>query len=122
MHARDAENVRRLAQVLRGLDAHYRSHPNRRVEPAERDLMLPGHHLLATRFGPLDVLGAVTGGQGYADLFERASAMDLGRGLVVQVVELDALVEMKEKLGRDKDRAQLPEYRRTLEERRARGD
>lgn len=119
--ARDPENVRRLAAVLRAIEARYRQHADRSIEPREEDLALPGHHLLATRFGPLDVLGAVTGGRSYDDLIERAPLTDLGQGLRVHVLDLEVLVEIKSALGRDKDRAQLPEYRRTLEERRRRG-
>lgn len=118
VHARDPENAKRLAAVLRSLEACYREHLPKRLEPREEDLKLPGHHLLGTRFGPLDLLGRIAGEKGYEDLIDRAPLTDLGRGLRVHVLDLEVLVEVKEALGRDKDRAQLPEYRRTLEERR----
>jgi hypothetical protein len=118
VQARDPENARRLAAVLRSLDACYRDHLPKRLEPREEDPTLPDQHRLRTRFGPLDLFGRIAGEKGYEDLIDRASLMDLGRGLRVHVLDLEVLVEVKEALGRDKDRAQLLEYRRTLEERR----
>ncbi|MCK6447446.1 MAG: hypothetical protein L6Q99_13735 [Planctomycetes bacterium] len=118
VHARDPENVARLAAALRGLDACYRQHLPKRLAPNERDLALPGHRLLMTRHGPLDVLGAIVEGKGYAELVEHAPWVDLSDGLRVRVLELSELIELKRRLGRDKDRAQLPDYLRTLEARR----
>jgi len=118
VHARDPENARRLAAVLRSLEACYREHLPKRLEPHEEDLTLAGHHRLSTRLGPLDLLGRIAGEKGYEDLIDHAPLTDLGRGLRVHVLDLEVLVEVKEALGRDKDRAQLLEYRRTLEERR----
>ena len=118
--ARDPGNARRLAVVLRSLEACYRDHLPKRLEPREEDLTLAGHHRLWTRLGPLDVLGRIAGERGYEDLIDRAPLTDLGQGLSVHVLDLEVLVEVKEALGRDKDRAQLPEYRHTLEERRRR--
>ena len=118
VHARDPENRRRLSEVLRQLEAHYRQHRTKRIEPEEEDLGLPGHHLLMTRFGPLDLLGSVMDEQAYEELIERSPLTDVGHGLAVNVLDLAVLIEMKEALAREKDRAKLPEYRRTLEERR----
>ena len=118
VHDRERENCRRLRTVLASLGAHYRQHRNKRIEPRSEDLELPGHHLLATDHGPLDLLGALTDGRGYAELEPRSLPLDFGDGLVARVLELEALVEIKETLGREKDRAVLPLYRRTLEERR----
>lgn len=116
--ARDPENARRLASALARLNACYREHLPKRIEPQALDLESPGHHLLATRHGPLDVLGRLHGGQEYDDLISRAPVVELDRGLRVHVLDLETLITLKTALGRDKDRAQIPEYRRTLEERR----
>ena len=120
VHARDPENRRRLIEVLHLLEARYRQHKTRVLEPKEEDLALPGTHLLVTRLGNLDLLGSVTGGKVYEDLLEDATQMELGQGVRVEVVDLAVLIEMKEALGREKDRGKLPEYRRALEERRKR--
>ena len=82
--ARDPENAGRLAVVLRGLDACYRQHLPKRIEPLARDLTLPGHHLLMTRCGPLDVRGEIVGGRSYPDLVVHAPRVDLHDGLRVQ--------------------------------------
>lgn len=118
VHARDPENRRRLIAVLRQLDAHYRQHRTKKLEPREEDLGLPGTHLLATRLGPLDLLGCLLNKWNYEDLLERSIPYEFADGLRVQVLDLELLVEIKEALGREKDRAQVLEYRRTLEERR----
>jgi hypothetical protein len=44
--------------------------------------------------------------------------MDLGEGLRIRVLKLEKLIEIKEQLTGDKDRAMLPLLRRTLEEKR----
>jgi len=121
VHARDAENCARLSHVLRALDARYRQHKTKRLEPQEKDLALLGHHLLLTAHGPLDVLGSVAGGRTYEDLVPHSVWLELGDGLRVAVLELETLIEIKEAAGRAKDRATLPEYRATLAERRKLG-
>ena len=122
VHARDPENCRRLIGVLRALEAHYRQHKSARIEPREEDLRQPGTHLLSTRLGALDLVGRTVGDEEYESLVARAPLMDVGQGLQVRVLDLEVLIAMKEALNRDKDRAKLPEYRRTLEERKKRLD
>jgi hypothetical protein len=118
VQARDPENARKLAAALTRLEACYREHLPKRIEPQAGDLELPGHHLLSTRHGPIDVLGRLHGGLEYPDLIARAPTVDLDDRLSVHVLDLETLIALKTALGREKDRAQLPEYRRTLEERR----
>lgn len=122
VHARDPENCRRLIKVLRALEAHYRQHKDARIEPREEDLAHPGTHLLATRLGALDLVGRTVGDEDFESLIARAPAMDVGQGLEVHVLDLEVLIAMKEAMNRSKDRAKLPEYRRTLEERKKRHD
>lgn len=71
-----------------------------------------------TSAGPLDLLGSIVGGRGFPDLLPRSSWLDLGSGLRVRLLDLEALIEIKEELGREKDRAQVLLLRRTLEQRR----
>lgn len=117
VHARDPENLDRLVSGLTALDAHYREHVERRLRPDATSLAGPGHHLLMTRAGPLDLLGAVTPGLDYADLVGQTIEIEIARGLTVKVLDLAMLVRLKEELGREKDLAVLPILRRTLEER-----
>lgn len=122
VHSRDRERCARLHAVLQQLDACYREHLPRRLRPREEDLNGTGHHLLMTSAGPLDLLGHVVGGRGYEDLAPRAGWLDLGSGLRVRVLDLEAVIELEEELGREKDRAQLLLLRKALEERRGRRD
>jgi predicted nucleotidyltransferase len=110
------ENRVRLMKVLDSLEACYREHLPKRLIPSESDVAAGGHMLMMTSAGPLDVLGQVTGGLRYEDLLPRCLSMDL-EGVEVSVLDLAALIELKEQTGRDKDLAQLPVLRRTLEER-----
>ena len=48
---------------------------------------------------------------------ERSIRIELGDGAMIRVVDLAALIEIKERVGREKDLAVLPLYRRTLAER-----
>ena len=116
VHARHADNRKRLAAALRSLGASYRRHAPR-IEPKEDDRGFPGTHLLDTRLGNLDLIGVAVGGLDYERLLEHAREMDPGEGVHVLVADLALLTRMKEALGREKDRARLPDYRRALEER-----
>src|SRR5438094_2100646 len=62
VHRRDPENLQRLLEMLRALDAHYRGRPGRRLEPDLHHLASAGHQLLMSRLGPIDVLGTIEGG------------------------------------------------------------
>ena len=117
IHSREAENVKRLLRALRSLEAFYRERPEKRLMPSAADLAGPGHHLLMTRAGPLDLLGAVVGGRSYQELVGRASPIPLAPGKSVRVLDLPMLIQLKEELGREKDLAMLPVLRRTLQER-----
>ena len=59
VHSRAERNIERLLQALEDLDAHYRTQPERRLAPNASHLRTAGHQLLATRFGPLDLLGEI---------------------------------------------------------------
>lgn len=115
VHARTPENIDRLLTALQGLDAYYREHEPRRLRPTAAYLGSPGHHLLMTAYGPLDVLGTVTGERGYDELLPHTRELALDEGLSVRVLDLKTLILLKEESGRDKDRAVLPILRRALE-------
>ena len=116
--SRSEQNRTRLLRVLQGLEACYREHlPAKRLVPTADDLASDGHLLLVTTSGPLDVLGTVVGGLDYDDLVARSHTLEVGEGTNVQVLDLAAIIEMKERMGREKDVAQLPLLRRALRER-----
>lgn len=117
VHSRNPENLERLLFGLQALDAYYREHAETKLRPTTIPLAGPGHHLLMTRSGPLDLLGTVTKDRSYDDLLEHTIEVQLAPGLTVKVLDLSMLVTLKEELGREKDMAVLPVLRRTLAER-----
>lgn len=114
VYSRARRNLIRLETTLRAMEAVYREKPQ--VAPTASLLDSSGHHLLMTRFGPLDLLGSTTGG-GFDELAPHTQEVNLGEGARVRVLDLPTLIRMKEALGRDRDRAVLPILRRTLEQR-----
>ena len=73
-----------------------------------------------TRYGPLDILGAIGKGRGFEELSARTVELEVSSELQVQVLDLATLIQIKEELGSEKDLAMLPILRRTLEEKRKR--
>lgn len=69
-----------------------------------------------TRFGPLDLLGAIGKNRGYRDLLGETVEMTVGTGLSVRVLDLAMLVKVKQEVGHAKDRAVLAVLQRTSEE------
>jgi len=118
VYSREGESLSRLGAALKGLGAFYREKPS--VRPSASRLDTPGHHLLMTRHGPLDLLGATVGARGYRELLPHTEEVDLGAGARVRILDLPTLIEVKEQLGRDRDVAVLPILRRTLQERQRR--
>jgi hypothetical protein len=116
VHSRTADNVDRLLLALEALDARYRIAGARKTKPARSHLSSRGHQLLMTRFGPLDLLGAVGKDREYGDLLSQAVEMKVGTGVSVRVLDLATLIKVKEEAGQAKDRAVLAVLRRTLEE------
>jgi hypothetical protein len=116
VHSREAANVKRLLSALQALQAIYREQPEKRLTPSAAALGGPGHHLLMTRAGPLDLLGAVVGGRSYGELIGCAFPIQLAPGKSIRVLDLPTLIQLKEELGREKDLSMLPVLRRTLQE------
>ncbi|MFI5175374.1 MAG: hypothetical protein ACHQKY_10980 [Terriglobia bacterium] len=122
VHSRAPENVKRLMAALKSLKAYFREQGIRRSEPARSHLTSPGHQLLMTQYGPLDLLGAIGKNldRGYVELLNDTSELNLPNGLKVRVLTLEKLIEIKSEFARDKDKAVLGLLRRTLEEARRR--
>ena len=121
VHARTPENVARLLAALTEMEAVSRLHLPRRLSVDATHLSSPGHQLLVTNAGQLDVLGTMGHGRTYETLLAVSRDMDIGEGVLVRVLDLEALIEAKQEAGRDKDLAVLPTLRATLEEIRRRG-
>ena len=114
VHERSQSNLRRLALALGELDAIYRSQPERRLRPSLEALAGPGHHLLLTVHGPMDVLGEIGNGHGYGQLIKVSEPIEIGDGLTSAVLSLDWLIRTKEEVGAPKDLAVLEILRETL--------
>lgn len=119
VHARDPRNVARLLDALGELEGRYRVRPELRRKPTAELLAGEGHHLLMTRYGPLDVLGVIGKRRAFDSLIARARRRKLG-AFFVSVLDLETQIAVKEELGFAKDRAVLPTLRETLRLRRAR--
>lgn len=118
VHSRDKDNIARLLEALKELDAYYRTSPERRLKPIESHLSSSRHQLLTTRLGPLDLLGEIGAGRGYEDLLPESAVVQAGEGLKVRILDLQSLIKIKEDLGQEKDRAVIPILRRALEQKR----
>jgi hypothetical protein len=114
VHSRDSENVERLLRALDSLEAIYRTQPDRRLKPSAAHLSSPGHQLLLTRFGPLDLLGMIGAGHGYEELLGRTVEMKVDDELRIRVLDLKTLIQTKEEVAGEKDAAVLPILRQTL--------
>lgn len=114
VHRRTPDNVAKLIDVLvHRLDARYRGHYKHVLRPTAEILMEPGHSLLQTSMGPLDVLGAIEGGRDYDALLPRAIRIELS-GHPLHVLNLPTLIELKRESKREKDRIALPILEETL--------
>lgn len=116
VRSREPDNIDRLLMALDSLEAYYRARRNEKLKPGRSHLSSPGHQLLMTRFGPLDLLGTVGQGRGYQQLLTRTAELQIEKGPTVHLLNLETLIEIKEETARDRDRAVLPILRRTLEE------
>jgi hypothetical protein len=111
---RSPENVERLLSLLSSIDARYRGRGVDQVlRPTASALMGPGHSLLMTALGPLDVLGAIEGGRAYEDLAPDAIEITVG-GNAVSVLGLPTLVALKRGSTHPKDRYTLLILEETL--------
>ena len=116
VHARNRENIARLLSALEELEAVYRVQPERQLRPDESYLAGPGHQLLLTKFGPLDVLGMIGKSRTWEDLRGHSRTMEMEPGVVLRVLDLETLIAVKEELGFPKDTAILPVLRQALKE------
>jgi hypothetical protein len=125
VHSREPGNLKRLLKALEELEANYRD-PVRRIQirtgriikPEESHLSSPGHQLLMTKGGPLDLLGEIAKGRDYKDLLKNTVTLKISENLKVHLLNLETLIETKEEAGQEKDRVVLAILRRTLEEKK----
>lgn len=117
VHSRSKNNLKRLTSALNELDAYYRGRGNQRLTPGLSHLSSPGHQLLMTKAGPLDLLGTIGTGRGYNDLLPYTIELDV-IDLRLRVLDLETLIDVKKETISEKDKAVIPILQRTLEEKR----
>ena len=116
VHRRTTENIDRLVDVLvNRLDARYRGRSDI-LRPTAEILAGPGHSLLMTNAGPVDVLGAIEGGRDYDALLPTSHRIEIS-GHPVYVLNLETLIELKRGSPRLKDQMVLPLLEETLRQR-----
>ena len=105
----------RTIELLEVLDRHhaYFRTDDRRLEPKASHLASPGHKLLMTTLGQIDVLGELGAGESYEALLPAAVEVQIDH-MPIRVLGLQRLIEAKERAGREKDLAVLPLLRSTL--------
>ena len=103
VHRRTPENLARIEDLFKSLHASSRLHPIDSAPVPGRDTLSgPGHQLLRTDLGPLDLLGAVERGEDYESLLPFADPISL-RGREILVLRLDKLLDLKKDALRPKD-------------------
>jgi hypothetical protein len=119
VYARDRENLERLAEVLKSLDATLRGTPSDLPFQLDADSLEAGDHFtFSTRLGSLDTRARPAGAPPYETL--RASATTINvTGHAIRVASLDHLIAMKEAAGRPRDQLMATEYRVLSDELRA---
>ena len=106
-HDRSAENLERLAAVLRSLRARLRGVDDEVPFLLDaRTLAAGGNFTFVTDAGDLDLLAYPAGVDGFDDLAVGAESVDL-EGVVVRVASIDDLIRMKRAAGRPKDRIEV---------------
>ena len=106
-YARDDENLERLAEALRSLDARLRGAPaDVPFQLDARTLRAGDHFTFSTSAGPLDILGTPSGTRGFTDLDADATD-EVVDGLTIRVASIEDLIRMKRASGRAKDRIAL---------------
>jgi len=103
----DDTNLRRLLEVLDGLEAKLRDPAGRSIVPT-RELLTTANQLqLETRLGPLDLLHELHDRRGFEELVEHCDLLDED-DLQIRLLNLQSLIEIKSSTGRARDKLLLP--------------
>jgi hypothetical protein len=102
-----SDNVDKLFELLKSIDATYRRPDDKIIQPKREDFLEEGHLLFTTRLGPLDVLAFIEEGKTYTELLEHTTEIEF-KGRTLCVLDLDAIVELKKTSKDLKDKQKLP--------------
>jgi hypothetical protein len=118
-YARDTENLERVTEVLRSLDATLRGAPSDVPFLLDAKTLAEGANFtFTTSLGSVDLLGDSAGSPPYEQLRRAATVIDV-RGHPVRIASLDHLIAMKEATGRPRDKSMAMEYRTISDKLRA---
>lgn len=102
-HARDRDNLERLADALQEVRADLRgAEPGLLFRLDAKTLERGDSFTFSTDLGAVDILGTPSGTEGYDDLARTADSLELF-GYRVLVASVDDLIRMKRAAGRTKD-------------------
>jgi predicted nucleotidyltransferase len=113
VHRQTTENIAKLLDFLKSIDAYHRRLDDKVIEPTEEHISGKGHALFTTRFGPLDVLAIIEEGKSYEDLIDHTVEIEF-RGHTIRVLDLEMLVKLKKSAKDPKDNHRLPILEETL--------
>jgi hypothetical protein len=108
-----SDNLSRLLDFLKSIDACHRRLDAKIIPPALEHISGEGHALFRTRFGPLDILAVIEAGQSYDDLVEHTIEIDFRNSKLI-VLDLETLVELKKSSKDSRDKQRLPVLEETL--------
>ncbi|RJP77341.1 MAG: hypothetical protein C4522_15745 [Desulfobacteraceae bacterium] len=111
VHNRSSENISRLFQFLKSINAIYRRPDDKIIVPKEEDFS--GHALFSTRLGPLDVLAFIEEGKNYEDLLQNTVEIDF-KGHPILVLDIRTMIALKRISKDPKDRQKLPVLEETV--------
>jgi len=113
VHGRSEDNLLRLESALESMNAHFRGHDD--LTPTVEHLRTPGHQLLMTDYGPLDVLGTIEEGLDYPSLASDARVISMN-SFDVQVLRLSDYLRIRKAHPRARDHARFPILEAALQE------
>ena len=113
VHSQSPQNISKLIDFLKSIEAFHRRLDDKLIEPKERDLSGKGHALFRTRFGPLDVLAFIEEGKSYDDLLDHTVEIEF-RGHALRVLDLEMLIKLKRKSQDPRDKQRIAVLEETL--------
>lgn len=116
VYSRSPENLDRLVSALRDFKPYLRGAPPGLLFVWDRATLVRGlNFILETSLGPIDLLGEIPGGGGYADLLESSVELRIFAG-TTKCPSLEQLIRAKRAAGRPRDMEALVELEALREE------
>jgi hypothetical protein len=111
VHKRSSENILKLFQFLKSIDAIHRRPDDKIILPKEEDFS--GHALYSTRLGPIDVLAFIEERKNYEDLLKNTVEIPF-KGHIIRVLDIRMIIELKKTSKDPKEKQRLLVLEETL--------